>query len=121
MLSRMTFFELVDECWGIRSIQLRGGTTHTKETFMVALARVLSNHGAFWRGDRLFIEAPLRRKLAGFPVADPTIVNLASSSGKSRDVLYTVMVDHINSGKRTKRLKPRVIDYVELEDDLEDS
>lgn len=111
------FFDLVDECFNIRGIQLRGGAIHTRETFLIALARMLSNHEDFWRENRLFVEAPLKRKLAGFPVTDPTVISLASSSGKSRDMLYTLLVEHINSGKRTKRLKPRVIDYVDLEDD----
>ena len=111
------FFELVDVCYNIRGIQLRGGAIHTRETFLIALAKVLSNHEDFWRDNRLFVEAPLKRKLAGFPTSDPTIISLAGSGGKSRDMLYTLMVDHINSGKRTKRLKARILNYVPLDDD----
>lgn len=115
------FFDLVDECYNIRGIQLRGGAIHTKENFLVTLARVLSNHEDFWRDNRLFVEAPLKRKLTGFPTTDPSVVTLASTSGKSRDVLYQLIVNHINSGKRTKRLKPRVVDYVNLVIDDENS
>ena len=111
-----TFFELIDDSWNIRDIQLRG-TTHTKESFLMSLARVLDNHDVFWRENRLFVESALKKKIATFPVNDPTIVNLAGANGKSRDVLYTLMVDHINSGKRTKRLKPRVVDYLEMDDE----
>ena len=38
-------------------------------------------------------------------VYDPNIINLASSNGKAGDVLYQVIVNHINSGKRTRRLE----------------
>lgn len=111
------FFDVVDECYNIRGIQLRGGAIHTKESFMIALARMFSNHEDFWRGNRLFVDAPLKRKLAKFPVTDPQIVNLAGSSGTSREMLYMLMVNHVNSGKRTRHLKPRVIDYIDLGED----
>jgi hypothetical protein len=58
-----------------------------------------------------------KSKLAKFPVTDPQIVNLAGSSGTSREMLYMLMVNHVNSGKRTRHLKPRVIDYIDLGED----
>ncbi|MGB3023447.1 MAG: hypothetical protein WBB39_01440 [Candidatus Saccharimonadales bacterium] len=106
-----TFFELVDECWGIKRIAFKGGAIHMRYAFLTALARVLSQHTDFWKDDRLFIEASLRRKLAQFPTDDPTVINLSSANGTARNMLYMLMVEHINSGKRTRRLKPRVNDY----------
>lgn len=101
------FFDLVDTCWGIKRIAFKEGAVYMRQSFLIALAEVLSGHVDFWRGDRLFIQAPLMRKIAQFPVSDPQVVSLASSAGKARQLLMLLMIDHINSGKRTKRLTPR--------------
>lgn len=108
-----TFFELVDECWGIKRIAFKGGAIHMRYAFLTALARVLSQHTDFWKDDRLVIETSLRRKLAQFPTDDPTVINLSSANGTARNMLYLLMVNHINNGKRTRRLKPRINDYPE--------
>lgn len=120
-----TFFDLIDECWGIKRVQYKEGAPHIKGTFLSVIARLLSNHTDFWRQPdekQLVIEASLRRKIAQFPVHDPSVANLASSGGKSRELLYMMLRDHINSGKRTKRLKSRVGDMISIESsDDEDS
>ncbi|MDP6528033.1 MAG: hypothetical protein QF858_04160 [Candidatus Pacebacteria bacterium] len=119
-----TFFELVDECWGVRRVQYREGAVHMRGAFLYVLAQLLSDHFDFWRSNpeekKLFVEASLKRKLAQFPVHDPQVVNLASSGGKSRELLYMLLRDHINSGKRTKRLKSRIGDLVTLDDNDEE-
>lgn len=102
-----TFFDLVDQCWGIRRIAFKEGAVYMRSTFLITLAMVLSRHENFWRGNRLFIEAPLVRKIAQFPTADPQVQNLSSASGKAREILYMLLVSHINSGKRTKKLRLR--------------
>jgi hypothetical protein len=101
------FFEIVDQCWGIRRVAFKEGAAYMRTTFLLALAQVFSRHRDFWRENRLFVEAPLLRKIALFPVTDPQVVALAGSGGKARDMLYLLMLEHINSGKRTKRLQPR--------------
>ena len=105
------FFDLVDECWGVRLVVYKDGTSHLKHNFLHVLSRLLADHHDFWGGSnerKLVVEASLRRKIAQFPImTDPTIRHLASSSGKSRDLLYVMLRDHINSGKRTRRLRPR--------------
>lgn len=111
------FFDLVDECWGIKRIQYKEGAAYIKGSFLGVLAAVLSDHLDFWRQPdekKLSIDASLRRKIALFPVNDPQVVNLASSGGKSRDMLYMMMRDHINRGKRGKRLKSRDGDMVNV-------
>jgi hypothetical protein len=105
-----TFFDLLDECWGIKTVQYREGAIYMRSTFLLVLAAVLSDHREFWIQDdekKLFIEASLRRKIKLFPISDPRIIEMAGSAGKSRDYLYMMMRDHINSGKRTKRLSHR--------------
>ncbi|MEK7509785.1 MAG: hypothetical protein AAB605_03675 [Patescibacteria group bacterium] len=105
-----TFFDLIDECWGIKRVQYRESAIYMRGNFLYVLARLLSDHTDFWRQPdekKLFIEAPLKRKIAQFPINDPEVVRLAGSSGKAREMIYLLLRDHINSGKRTKRLTSR--------------
>jgi len=105
------YFNLVDECFGVRTIQYRACATHLRGTFLKAFARLLANHTDFWRGEdnkRLFIEADLRKKIRAFPLSDKEWQRLAGSAGQAEEMLYQLMISFINSGKRTKRLTPRV-------------
>lgn len=102
-----TFFNIVDECWGIRNVVFKEGAVWLRGTFLWCLADVLAWHQNFWKGDRLFVDADLVAKIKLFPVTDPNVANLSSSGGKARDILRQLLVDHINAGKRTKRLVPR--------------
>lgn len=104
-----TFFEIVDQCWGIRLVTYRDGAAYLRGTFLMTLARVFSDHENFWKGDgkRLFLDADTRRKLQSFKVHDPHVKALAASSGKSRDILYNLIIEHLDSGKRQNRLSKR--------------
>jgi hypothetical protein len=109
------FFDVIDECWGIKRVQYREGAAYIKGAFLTVLARVFSDHRDFWRQEdekRLVVEASLRRKIGQFPIHDPNVVNLASSGGKSREILYVLIRDHINNGKRTKRITARNGDMI---------
>jgi hypothetical protein len=106
----LTFFDLVDECWNIRHVQQRATAPQLKNQFLLTFARVLSKHYNFWRGEgekELFLDRPLRKKIGTFSLADPHVRDLAGGSGKSRDILYILMIGHINSGKRTNHLRSR--------------
>lgn len=116
----VAFFDLIDECWGIRRVQYREGAAYMRGPFLFMLARLLSDHHDFWKQPdekQLFIEAPLRRKIAGFPITDPQVNTLAGAGGKSREYLYMLLRDHINSGRRTKRLTSRLGDLVDFSED----
>ena len=102
-----TFFDIVDQCWGIRRVAYRDTAAFLKNGFLLTLARVLSDHANFWKDDHLFIDTPTLKKLGQFPVDDREIVRLSSSGGTASELLYHLMVDHINRGKRTKRLQLR--------------
>lgn len=105
------FFDLVDECWGIRRIHYRDGAPYMKATFLTVLAQFISDHHDFWKAPeerRLFVEADLRRKLAKFPMDDPQVGQLSGASGKAAEILYILLQSHINSGKRTRRLTSRL-------------
>lgn len=101
------FFEVVDEAFGIRLIEVRHGTPHLKASFLTQLARVVSEHEDFWRNHELFVDADWRRKLSKFPVNDPHIRQLCGSGGASQNILHQMLIDHLNSGRRTGRLTKR--------------
>lgn len=104
------FYNLVDECWGIKMIQYKDTATQLRAGFLNVLGRVLSDHSEFWEGvddKRLKVAPDLRKKLSSFPLSDPTVMSLASGGGKSGPLLYRLIIDHLNSGKRTKHLKAR--------------
>lgn len=101
-----TFFEILDECWGVRRIVFQHGAVYIRRSFLVSLADLLTRHVNFWRGTRLVVERDLRLKIGKFAINDPEVIRLCSSGGKAKDILYQLLLDHINSGKRTRRLQP---------------
>ena len=104
-----TFFEIVDECWGIRNVVYQG-SPHLRGTFLGCLAQVFSNHHGIFFSDtnRLTVETDTRRKLKQFPLNDPKVSNLAASGGQGGKILYVLMIDHINRGRRKHRLTEAV-------------
>jgi hypothetical protein len=117
-----TFFDIVDQCWGIRRVTYKSGASFLKAGFLLTLARVFSDHTNFWKEDKLFLDRTLVAKLASFPIDDPEVTRLASSGGPGLNILYILIVDHINSGKRTKRLTPRrALQDTVVEDVVEDA
>lgn len=101
------FFEVVDGAWGIRSVSFKEAASYLRGSFLLALALVFAHHKNFWDDNkRLRVEADMRRKLAHFPVNDPQVASLSSASGTSRTLLYQLIINHLNSGKRTRRLRP---------------
>lgn len=116
-----TYFDILDENWGIRNIQYKEMAPHLRGQFLFTLARVFSNHYDFWRtsdGIRLHLDADVRRKLKSFPLSDPGISHLCSASGKSGRVLWDYIVTHINSGRRKENhlhLRPNVAEEKEKE------
>lgn len=101
------FFELIDKCWGVRNVAYRDYSIQLKSGFLQALASVVSDHSNFWDGDRLSVPNHIAQKLATFQLTDPTVIQLAGSSGTARQMLEILLVKHINSGRRTRQLRPR--------------
>jgi hypothetical protein len=100
------FFDVLDSAWGVRRVTYSESSPYLKGTFMQSLALVFAHHSNFWHGNDLSVEASIRKKLALFPINDPVIQGLSGAHGMARAQLYNLMVQHINSGKRTKRLVP---------------
>ena len=98
-----TFFELLDGTWGIRGILYKDRATHLKHGFLFALADVISAHPAFWSGKSLRIDRDMQKKIGQFGLSDPS-VRVMACSGSSVGLLNRLIVDHINSGRRTRRL-----------------
>lgn len=103
----LVFFGAMEECWGVRRMELKEHDTVLKGGFLVTLARIFDEHDDFWVEKRLLVPSDLRRRLASFPVNDPGVEKLASSSGPSLRMLRQYIVDHLNAGRRGKKLVPR--------------
>lgn len=112
-----TFFTLIEQTFGIATIEYSASACWMRGAFLQVLANLLSDHKDFWTDDDTVLNIPLelKRKIASFPVFDPSVINLSGASGRAQVILYGLMLDHINSGKRTKRLTHRL----KLADDLE--
>lgn len=107
-----TLFEVLDECWSFGAIEHRARAPHLKATFLVQVARMFSSHVDFWdTSERVFfVSADMRRKLSKFPLHDPHVSNLAGSGGAAGNILYDLLVNHMNSGRRTGHLRSRYAD-----------
>lgn len=113
-----TLFGIIDEVWGIRRIAYKDQATHIKQGFLLVLAELLTRHSVFWEDRQLKIDRATVQKLGKFPIADPSVVNLVGSTGSgSRRMLYQMLLDHVNSGRRQNRL----IEDVNQPDDTEES
>lgn len=105
------FFRLIDDCWGVSNVSYTTGAPHLKLNFLLVLAKLISDHYAFWRQPdekTLSIPLDLKRKLKLLNVHDPAVVNLSGGSGKAKYMLYLLIRDHINSGKRTRHIRSRL-------------
>lgn len=122
-----TFFNIIDQCWGIKQIAFRESAQVLRFNFLSSLATLLAMHPVFWRGDngyRLFMDKDNIRKLAGFPISDPTISTLISTGtrGAGMKMLLNMMIDHINSGRRKNRLRTRDVNLDEsCEDEVQEA
>lgn len=105
-----TFFTFLNEAYDVLDVAYRQHAIALKASFLIALAGVISDHEDFWDGNKLVISADLRRKLATFPLLDPHVKGLAGSAGTAIQMLEMMLQQHIDSGKRTRRLKRR--DYI---------
>ena len=120
-----TFFETVDAAWGIRRVTYKDGAVQLRHAFLRCLADTFARHYDFWQGknnEKLFISRDMLRKLASFPIHDPTVVSLSTAAGKAQAHLMQLMVEHLDKGKRTGKLKSRmVVEDPEDEPVLEDA
>jgi len=100
-------FKVIDEMYGLLNIAYRTHAVHLKTSFLIAFAGVVSDHTDFWDGNRLLISKDLRLKMSKFPLTDPHVKDLSGSAGKAILLLEQLIIDHINSNRRTRRLTKR--------------
>lgn len=99
------FYGVLDQAFGVRSIAYRDLSPHIKGSFMFALAKIFADHQTFWEGERLEVARHDVEKLRTFPINDPGIIALISNSGsKINPLLYGRLIQHLNSGRRTRRI-----------------
>lgn len=104
------FFEVIDEAFGIKRIAYRDAAVYMRANFLFCLADIFALYPEhFWDGYQLVVEKDWRRKLSQFPLTDPNIAKMASACGSARDVLRIMLIEHLNSGKRSKRLPLKMI------------
>lgn len=103
------YWTAIDEAFDIKNVTFKEGAGYLRQTFNITLARIFASYQDFWADSEFRIGSDLRRKLSLFPITDPHVAGLCSSTGPSRDILSNLIVTHLNSGRRTRRLKPFVM------------
>lgn len=99
-----TFFSIVDEVWNIKSIEIKEGAIFMRLGFLSALAMFFARHSVFWKGEKLQVDRPTKAKLGTFPLFDSYIKELSSGGEAGTHGLYMYMIEHVNKGKKTRRL-----------------
>jgi hypothetical protein len=114
-IGRTTFMNNVREYWStmndvfhVTDVVYRDTATFIRSGFLTALSIVFGGHQDFWKDTEFFVPIELKRKLATFPLQDPNVKMLAGSAGNSNNLLAGLIVEHLNKGKSTKRLRPLV-------------
>jgi hypothetical protein len=102
-----TFFGLVEDLWGIKSIRYRDRATWMKYGFLSTFAQVLSMHLNFWEDLRLHVDSEWRSRFETFPVSDPAVAQIANGGASTRLLLRQMMLDHLLKGKKTHKLYQR--------------
>lgn len=100
----ITFFNVLDGSFGVRQVQYKVSAHHLRLTFLCTLARLFALHKDFWKNaaeTRLYVDADMRNKLATFPMQDPTVKHMASQATRFNPVLYNLLLEHLNKGKRS--------------------
>lgn len=100
-----SFYDVIDQAFGIKTIAYRDMSPHIRGTFMFTLAKVFADHQTFWDGARLEVARHDIEKLRSFPINDPGILALIGGGGsKVHPLLYMRLIQHMNSGRRTRRI-----------------
>lgn len=101
------FFDLIDECWGIRTIEYGEATGHLRGNFISTLSSFLSKNEMLWDAarKRFHLDAKTKARLKSFPVNDPEIRRLSSAGTMVLPTLYMHLLTHMNKGKSKHKFK----------------
>lgn len=101
------YWNVLDECFNIRFTVYKEMAPHLKLSFLLAIANIFADHSVFWKDAVFFVPSILRKKISQFPVLDPKVAQLSGTGGGvGSQMLYDLMLKHINKGKTTQRLVP---------------
>jgi hypothetical protein len=117
------YWEALDKAYEFQNITYKESNGSLRGGFLNAIARVFSAHQDFWRDAEFSVPLEIQRKLKSFPMADPSVRALCVGTGPSIMLLANLIIEHINSGKRTRRLRPFIatgLDQVQTRDDNHD-
>jgi hypothetical protein len=84
------FFEMIDQCWTIRNLSGSSSRPHLRPSFLITLARLMSNYPDFWDGvqrNEFYCPMTLLKKLRKFKLADV----LKTSPLISTEVIYELL------------------------------
>ena len=115
------FFDVLTEAFRINEVVYREIAPSLRHGFLLSLAKVFASHQDFWADAEFRVPKELRRKLGMFAINDPHIATLCSSSGSTINILSAMLVDHFNSGKRSKRLRPFDVTREQIEEERVDA
>ncbi|HBD04997.1 TPA: hypothetical protein DCZ32_00900 [Candidatus Uhrbacteria bacterium] len=107
----ITFFDVIDEAWGIRSVAFKEGTPHIRNTFLFTVATLLAKNSMFWEKDELTVPQEDRKRFRSFPLNDPNVRNLSGAGGRATHILYQLFVEHMNHGRRSRKLSETVFGH----------
>lgn len=102
-----TFFDIVDEAWGIRNTQIKYNDTFLTSGWLQTLAALFSDHREFWRDSELSVSANFMRDIKRIRWSDQKLEMLARGNATCHEHLKSAMLDVINKGKSTGRLVDR--------------
>lgn len=102
-----TFFEVIEDCWGVRNVAYTTVNTQLRSNFLMTVARLFSEHTNFWEGDRLVVPTIMRKSMASFPIRDPEIARMAAAGNMTLPLLMGYLIKHIEKGKRVNKLVQR--------------
>ena len=100
-------FDVIDVCWGVRNIEYSTLAPQIRGNWLMAMGSILSDHTNFWNGKELFVDADMKRKFKSFPIHDTNVVQLSASGTMALPILYSLLREHMDKGRRVNRLTPR--------------
>jgi hypothetical protein len=102
------FFALIDDCYGIKSIEYGEAQGHLRGNFLITLGNFIANNSQLWdgAGKRIKIDSKTRERFKLFPVNDPEIRRLcAAGASMVLPMLYKYLLDHMNKHRSKNRFR----------------
>jgi len=102
------FFELIDECYGIRSIEYGEAQGHLRGVFLSVLGTFFANNKQLWNaeGKRIRVDNKTRERFKSFAINDPEIRRLCGAGSTSTEpILYRYLLNHMNKHKSKNRFE----------------